>query len=128
MFMSRAAGKYRDASDCVCDWSASCPSCFAPGERAPCTHWIGGWVDPRAGLDDVEKRKFLTLSGLELRPLHRTARSQSLYRLRYPRFVLGHSTCHPIYCTYFWDILCYEFILRLDVEASVCIYVLCIYF
>jgi hypothetical protein len=25
-------------------------------------------VGPRAGLDDVEKRKFLTLSGLELRP------------------------------------------------------------
>jgi hypothetical protein len=34
-------------------------------------------VDPRAGLDDVEHRKFLTLPGLELR-------SQSLYRLRYP--------------------------------------------
>jgi hypothetical protein len=26
-------------------------------------------VDPKAGLNDVEKRKFLTLSGLELRPL-----------------------------------------------------------
>jgi hypothetical protein len=26
-------------------------------------------VGPRAGLDDVEKRKFLTLLGLELRPL-----------------------------------------------------------
>jgi hypothetical protein len=26
-------------------------------------------VDPRAALDDVEKRTFLTLSGLELRPL-----------------------------------------------------------
>jgi hypothetical protein len=36
-------------------------------------------VDPRAGLDDVEKRKFLTLSGLELRPFGRLARSQSLY-------------------------------------------------
>jgi hypothetical protein len=41
-------------------------------------------VGPRAGLDDVEKRKFLTLPGLELRPLARPARSQSLYRLRYP--------------------------------------------
>jgi hypothetical protein len=28
-------------------------------------------VGPRAGLDDVEKRKFLTLPGLELRPLGR---------------------------------------------------------
>jgi hypothetical protein len=24
-----------------------------PEERAPGTHWLGGWVDPRAGLDDV---------------------------------------------------------------------------
>jgi hypothetical protein len=34
-------------------------------------------------LDDVEERKFLTLPGLELRPLGRPARSQSLYRLSY---------------------------------------------
>jgi hypothetical protein len=39
-------------------------------------------VGPRAGLDDVEKSKFLTLPGLELRLLGRPARSQSLYRLR----------------------------------------------
>jgi hypothetical protein len=54
-----------------------------PGERAPSTHWIGGWVDPRAGLDDVEKGKFLTLPELELRPLGRPARTYSLYRPRY---------------------------------------------
>jgi stalled ribosome alternative rescue factor ArfA len=41
-------------------------------------------VDPRAGLDDLEKRKFLTLPELELHPLCRPARSQSLCRLRYP--------------------------------------------
>jgi hypothetical protein len=66
------------------EWSASRPYRFTPGESATGTHWIGGWVDPRAGLDDVEKIKFLTLPGLELRPLDRPARSQSLYRLRYP--------------------------------------------
>jgi hypothetical protein len=38
-------------------------------------------VDPRASLDDVEKRKFLTLPGLELRPLGLPARNQSVYRL-----------------------------------------------
>jgi hypothetical protein len=54
-----------------------------PWERAPGTHWIGGWVGPRAGLDVVEKKKLLTLPGLELRPLGRPVRSQSLYRLRY---------------------------------------------
>jgi hypothetical protein len=42
-----------------------------PGERAPGTHWIGGWVGPRASLDKVENRKFLTLPGLKLRPLGR---------------------------------------------------------
>jgi hypothetical protein len=31
------------------EWSASRPARFTPG-----THWIGGWVGPRAGLDDVE--------------------------------------------------------------------------
>jgi hypothetical protein len=33
------------------EWSASCPSCFTPRERAPGTHWIGGQVGPRAVLD-----------------------------------------------------------------------------
>jgi hypothetical protein len=41
----------------------------------PGTLWVGGWVDPRAGLGDVEKKKFLTLPGLELRPFGRPARS-----------------------------------------------------
>jgi hypothetical protein len=45
------------------EWSASRPGRFIPGERAPGTHWIGGWVDLRIGLDDVENRKFLTLPG-----------------------------------------------------------------
>jgi hypothetical protein len=40
------------------------------GKEPPGTHCIGGWVDPRAGMDNV-KRKFLTLPGLELRPLGR---------------------------------------------------------
>jgi hypothetical protein len=69
------------------EWSALRPGRFTPVERAPGTHWIGGWVDPIAGLDDVKKRKFLTLTGFELRPLGRPARSQSLYRLRYPGYL-----------------------------------------
>jgi hypothetical protein len=35
------------------EWSASRPGHFIPGERTPGTDWIGGWVGPRAGLDDV---------------------------------------------------------------------------
>jgi hypothetical protein len=65
------------------EWSASCFGSFTPGERASGTHWMGGWLGPRASLDDVKERKFLILPGLELRPLSRPARSQSLYRLRY---------------------------------------------
>jgi hypothetical protein len=57
------------------------PAALPPGERAPGTPCIGGWVGPRAGLDDMEKRKIFPLPGLELRPLGRSARSQSLYWL-----------------------------------------------
>jgi hypothetical protein len=41
-------------------------------------------MGPRIDLDGVEKRKFLTLPGLELRPLGRPTRNQSLYQLSYP--------------------------------------------
>jgi hypothetical protein len=68
------------------EWSASRPGRFTPVERDPGTHWIGGWVDPRAAPDDVEKRKFLALPGLEFRHLGRPAGSQLLYRLSYPDY------------------------------------------
>jgi hypothetical protein len=42
----------------------------------------------RAGLDDMEKRKFLIIPGLELRPLRHPASSQSLYRLIYPGWIV----------------------------------------
>jgi hypothetical protein len=35
--------------------SASCLSLFIPRKGAPATHWIGGWVDSRAGLNAVSK-------------------------------------------------------------------------
>jgi hypothetical protein len=33
------------------------PAALPPKERDPRTHWIAGWVGPRAGLDAVVKRK-----------------------------------------------------------------------
>jgi hypothetical protein len=51
------------------EWSVSRPGRFISGGRAAGTHWIGSWVGPRAGMDDVEKRKFLTLAELELQPI-----------------------------------------------------------
>jgi hypothetical protein len=49
-----------------------------------------GLVDPRVGLDNVEKRKVLTLPWFELQPLGRPARTQSLWRLLYsgPLYVI----------------------------------------
>jgi hypothetical protein len=49
---------------------------FTPGERTPGTHWIGGWVGPRAGLDAGVRRKILCpCRGLNP---DRPARSQTL--------------------------------------------------
>jgi hypothetical protein len=63
------------------EWSPSHPGPLTPG-----SHWIGGWMGPRTGLEDMENRKFLPLRELELQCLGRPARTQLLYRLtmRYP--------------------------------------------
>jgi hypothetical protein len=63
-------------------WSVSHPCCFTP--KLPGTQSTGGWVGHRAGLDDLEKRKFLPLQRLELQTLGRPAYSQSLDWLWYP--------------------------------------------
>jgi hypothetical protein len=39
------------------EWSASRSGCFIPEEGTRGTHWVGGWVGPRTGLDAVAKRK-----------------------------------------------------------------------
>jgi hypothetical protein len=53
------------------------PATLLPGKR-PSTFSIGGWVDPRAGLDGFGKSR---LTGI--RSPDRPARSESLYRLNY---------------------------------------------
>jgi hypothetical protein len=57
------------------------PAALPLGERATGTHWIGRWVDPRTGLDELGEIKTLPVPGIKLRPLGRPDRSQSLYRL-----------------------------------------------
>jgi hypothetical protein len=64
---------------CRSERYASHPGCFTPR-----TYWIGGWVGPKTGLDDVERRKILPLPGLELLTLGCPGRSQWLYQLCYP--------------------------------------------
>jgi hypothetical protein len=55
-------------------------SALTTREAAPGIHFVGGWVDPRTGLDVVVKRKILHLPGLEPR--------SSLYRLGCPDYYL----------------------------------------
>jgi hypothetical protein len=50
------------------EWSALRPSRFTPGEKAPGTQWIGGWVGPIASLEALAKRKkYLPLPEIEPR-------------------------------------------------------------
>jgi hypothetical protein len=44
------------------------PAAYLPG-KARGTHWIGSWVDPRAGLYMVSKRKILSPCR-DLNPYH----------------------------------------------------------
>jgi hypothetical protein len=63
------------------EWSASHPDRFTPRERAPGTHWLGGWV----ALDTVSKGKVSNpRQESNPRSSDRPAPSQSLYRLSYP--------------------------------------------
>jgi hypothetical protein len=62
-------------------WSASRPGRFIPRERAPGTHWRGGWMGPRAVLDAVVKRKI---------PSPRTPIVQPVVLLWYPNWNGNH--------------------------------------
>jgi hypothetical protein len=67
-------------------WPRHVPAALPPVKEAFGNHWTGGRVGPRTGLYDMKKTKFLNLPGLELRPIRRSRRSQSLYRLSYPGY------------------------------------------
>jgi hypothetical protein len=45
------------------EWSNSHLGRFQPGGGIAVIHWMGGQMSPRAGLDDVEKRKSVVLVG-----------------------------------------------------------------
>jgi prepilin signal peptidase PulO-like enzyme (type II secretory pathway) len=61
------------------EWSASRHGRFTPRERVPGTHWIGGWVGPRAFLNAVVNRKIPSPH----RTLEPRSSSPALYRLSY---------------------------------------------
>jgi hypothetical protein len=80
------------------EWSASRPGRFTPRERAPSTHWIGGWVDSRAVLDAVVKRKIPTL---RRDSNNRTPIVQPVAQ-RYTMFTLNLSVFET-YLYHFWN-------------------------
>jgi hypothetical protein len=41
------------------EWSASCSAVLYSREKEPHYHWIGGWVDPRAGLDTGQRKTII---------------------------------------------------------------------
>jgi hypothetical protein len=73
------------------------PRRFTTRERDPCSHWIGGWVGPRAVLNAVVKRK-IPSPHLESNP--RTPIVQLIaQRYKLSRFIVVFKTarhCAPI--------------------------------
>jgi hypothetical protein len=63
------------------EWSALRPCRFIPGGIAPITHWVRGWMDPRAGLDAVRREISCCSQNLNLGS---SARSPLVYQLGYP--------------------------------------------
>jgi hypothetical protein len=49
------------------EWSVSSSGRFTFEKGGSCTHSVGGWVGPRAGLDAMTKGKTLNLPGIEPR-------------------------------------------------------------
>jgi hypothetical protein len=87
------------------EWSVSPLGNFTPRETALFTHWIGGWVNPRTGLDAAKKRKFLPCR--ESNP-GRSSRIPSLCRLICPHScsedhydVFQSRSCTYFFCTYY---------------------------
>jgi hypothetical protein len=79
--------------------------------------WIGVWVDPRAGLDNVEKIKFLALPRLELRSLKILTVSKSISQTSHRFTLLDKTSLQSIeiiihlpsffFCVVEWP-LCFE--------------------
>jgi hypothetical protein len=107
------------------------PLLLFPRGKSLGTQRIGDWVDPRAGLDDMEKWKFLTLLGLKLRPLGHPVCGQSLYRLHYCTSKISYKCeymnisiqlyfliqCNTICCSYYsWMQPCVMWCYKLDLK------------
>jgi hypothetical protein len=107
------------------EWLASRPCRFTRWERAPDSHWIGGWWTSEPVWTTWRKEKSWPYRDSELRILGRPILSQSLNRLRYPGS-LTHDTCEKqlglSFCRLVCNVLCRRIIVRLyTVDLSVII-------
>jgi hypothetical protein len=71
-----------------CRWVVSFksrPLCSLGKGRS--SHWVGGWMNSRTGLNDVKKRNSWPYRDSNSDTLGHPASSQSLYRLSYPDFL-----------------------------------------
>jgi hypothetical protein len=104
------------------EWQASRIGRFTYGERVHGTRWIGGWVGPTAGMDDVEKSKTSCpcRDSNSVRPI----RSSSLYLLSY-LFVLTVINEGLLCISFPWkrqiDIYCLFFLVW-EVQAETLLY------
>jgi hypothetical protein len=64
--------------------STSISGRFTAAEAASITRWIGDWLGPKAGFEDVEKKEFWSLPLLKICPLGRKVPIQTLYQRFYP--------------------------------------------
>jgi hypothetical protein len=75
-------------------WSDSHPGRFTHGGTAVGTHWIEGWVCPRAGLDTVANRKipFSSMRKCKINQLHIAMTDQQQHMKK--RAVQNYSSEH----------------------------------
>jgi hypothetical protein len=104
------------------EWSASHPGRFIPwGGRTPRTHWIGGWVGPRAGLDAVAKRK--------IRDPCRESKPNRADRTSYVLFCMNSCDIHISYnfVTLLW-IHCVHFLTATSFNFVTLLWIHCVHF
>jgi hypothetical protein len=78
------------------EWLASIHRRFTPRKRASSTHWIGGWVGPRAVLDAAAERKTHSPPGVEPQNPEHPVRSPALYNLCSIFLYLVSTLCIPL--------------------------------
>jgi hypothetical protein len=86
------------------------PRPLYPQGNSSHAHWMEGWVGPRAGQDNKEMRKFLTLTRSEIQPLCRSACSLSLCYPGSRNIMVCHSILiRSLWTWNMWSICKYNF-------------------